>query len=800
MSESNQNGEKSSHVPLKRQDAHQQETLLPSLDVREPVPDFEEEIDLRDLLDVVIRRKWLIISILFVVFITTLVVSLAMTPIFKASGRLQVQPASVRVTKFEDIVESQLRTVEFIKTQVELLKSPTLALRVIKKLRLDENPLFNPFIKDNSENVNNPDENTPEAQNKPGILSFWRGLLKTLRGSGKKPAEFEGLKEEEVLKKIFLNNLEVATQRDTTVIRISFKHPDPFLASDIVNTLLTEFVDWQMDQKIQSAALARQQLEKQIEQARIKLEASETKLNEFAKRAGIVSLDSKLNLIYRQLEEINKALAEAQAERISKEAKYKQAQSGDIESLPEVLNSPLIQQLRQGLVEATSEYEKLIPVYKPEYPRLKILRAKIQEIQDKISAEEKRILRGINNDYLRALEREKQLTEAAKKKKQEALKLNEKATQYKILEREVETNKQIYQSLLERAREIEANVGAEISNIHIVDRAKPPIKPFRPNIRLNLLVAIVLGIFLGIGGAFLLEYFDNTIKRIEEITDRFKLPLLGVLPHVDADESEELEVIVQKQPKAGFAEAIRTALVSIELSAPLESPPKLLLITSTGAGEGKTTVSSNIALALALMDKRVLLIDCDLRRPCLHKIYGNGKKPAKGISNYLSGGSPFDAIIQKTGFKNLYFVPAGPIPPNPAELLASMRMKKTLSKLKDIFDYVVIDAPPAAGFADVLVLGNMVDGVILVSSLGETHREALRIFRRSMLNVKAHLLGCIINKLPISHKYGSYGYYKYYKYSYYYQPYAYYGKKLVDQEALAESDREETDFNNIKNA
>lgn len=753
------------------------QSQLPSLDVREPVPHFEETLQLQDIIDILVRRKWTIIGVLCITFVTTVVVSLAMTPIFRAEGRLQLEPAPIKVTKFEDVVESQLRTAEYVKTQMELLKSPTLAARVIKKLGLDQNPMFNPMLEDKGEDPS-------KSASSGGVFSIWKGLLKVFGKGSKKVETLAELEEEEALIREFQDNLDVSNKLETTVVNVRFTSPDPFLASDVVNALLNEFVDWQMDQKIQSAAMARQQLEKQIEEARIKLEKAEENLNAFAKKVGIVSLDSKLNLIYRQLEEINKALAEAQAERINFQARYEQAKNGDVSSLPEVLNSPLIQRLRQDLVEATSEYEKLTPIYKPDYPRLKVLQAKMEDIQAKISAEEQRIFRSIANEYFRALERERQLQEAAQRKKEEALLLNEKATQYKILEREVETNKSIYRSLLERAREIEANVGAEISNIKIVDKAKPPLKPYRPNILLNTLLAIAFGLALGTGAAFLLEHLDNTIKRIEEFTDRFKIPLLGVLPLVSGEEHEILDTIVIKKPKAGFAEAIRTARASIELSAPLEHPPKVFLVTSTTLGEGKTTVSSNLALAFSSAGKRTVIIDADLRRPRLHRIFNSTQKPLKGLSNYLSGGCGIDEILTRTEIKNLYFMPAGPIPPSPAELLASKKMVGTIKKLKEFFDCVILDGPPASGFADVLVLGNMVDGVILVGALGETHREGLRIFRRSMLNVNAHLLGCLVNKLPISQRYGSYSYYKYYRYGYYYQPYGSEDKRLIDPDVL----------------
>lgn len=762
----------------------------PSTEFRDSVPDFDDSADLRDYIDVVLRHKWLILTVVAVVFVTTLIVSLAMKPIFKATGRLELSIRTPKVTKFEELAATQMQTMEFIQTQVKKLQSDSLASRVIEKMHLEENPVFNPSIKRQSEE---------EEEESKGLVTTIKEAVSNLKNtvSGwlvSKPEEGGEEEPDPALAKVklyqsilgaYLTNLEVQPERNTSIVSLSFKCTDPQLTRDIVNKHIQEFISWQMDKRLDAAGSAREQLEKQLEVARINLEKAERELNRFAQKAGIVSLDSNLNLIYKQLEEMNNALAQAQADRMAKEALFQQANKENVASLPLVLQNGLIQQLKQELVKVQAEYQDLYATFKEDYPRLKNLRARMTDIERRIQTEQNRILDSIKNDYETAMGKEQALKKRAEEMKKQALELNNQATQFKILEREVETSKFIHQSLMERAKEIDAQAGVDVANVQVIDYAALPLKPFKPNIRLNLLLALVVGAMGGVGLAFFLEYLDNTVKRIEEISDRFQIPVIGVLPLVGADESQELENIVQVKPRAPFSEAVRTTKVSIQLSSAMDQPPKAIMITSASASEGKTTISCNLAHAFVGSEERVIIIDADLRKPRLHRVFSSnglgsfGRR--KGLSQLLSGMCKIEEAVQKTDFTGLDFIPAGPTPPNPAELLASNRMKNLLATLGNVYDRIIVDAPPAAGFADVLVLGNCVDGVILVSTLGETHREALRIFRRSLFNVGGRLLGCIVNKLNVSSHYGGY-YYKYYRYYHsYYQP-----SYREDQERLPE--------------
>ncbi len=733
----------------------------PSQYVNQPDPEFDDSADIRDYLEIILRRKWLILVILLISVVTTIVVSLTMKPQYKANGKIELTLESPRVTKFEEMamLGSQIQTREFMQTQLKLLKSETLGDLVIDKLQLDHNPALAPP----------PDWAITKliGSAKAEVADFIKGLFHT---TGDILAGNPDLPELKLRKKVadkFAKNLDVQPERDTTIFSLAFASTDPTVSRNVINTLIEEYITWQVDKKIEATIAAKQRLEKQIELARITLEKAETNLNNFARKAGIVSLNANQNLVYSQLEDANKAYSAVQTDRLSKEALYNQSkQSGG--SFPAVLESPLIQRLRENYVTAAADYKQSSVTFKDNYPMVQNLKAKMQDIEKQIKMEENRILESVKNEYLSAGMKEESLKKDTEAKKQLAIALNDKSTQYKILDREVETSKAIHQSLLERSKEIDAKVGTELGNIQVVDYAKLPLKPYSPNIPQNILLAALAGTVIGLGLVFLLEYLDNTIKRIEELSDRFRLPVLGVVPVVDADETGKIAHLVRLKPTAAFSESIRTAKVSIQLSSSMDRPPKLLFITSTNASEGKSTVALNLAQAFA-SDERVLIIDADLRKPSLHRVMGkNGNGNGNGVlidrnmglSNYLTGTGA--KVIQQSGIPNLNVVYAGPIPPNPSELLSSNRMRQFLAKVNEKYDRIIVDGPPAMGFADALILGHYADGVILIGVLGQTHREALRVFRRNLESVGGRMIGTIVNKLSQGSPYG--GYYKYYRY------------------------------------
>jgi polysaccharide biosynthesis transport protein len=363
-----------------------------------PESQTEDEFDLRGCLEVLARRKWLICGVLFAVFFSTLIVTLAMTPIYKATGKLEFSLQPPKVTKFEDMVVPQTQTREFMNTQTRLLASDSLAWRVIETLDLVRNPHFNTEYDDDTTALEGLRTDLPGAN---GLGS----------GSGVDGPELRA-REAEVqqrLLKEFSENLELKAERDTTILNLAFSSSDPALAQEVVNALIGSFISWQLDKKVGAAGLANEQLHKQVEVARVRLEKSESELNAFAQKAGIVSLDSRMNLVYKELEEINAALAHAHAQRLTREALDAQAREVGVSALSMVIDNQLIQDLRRQYVQLVSEYEDKLVVFKPDYPEAKRLKARLDDFASKIAHEEARILAGIRNDYLVALKNEESL-------------------------------------------------------------------------------------------------------------------------------------------------------------------------------------------------------------------------------------------------------------------------------------------------------------------------------------------------------------------------------------------------------
>jgi polysaccharide biosynthesis transport protein len=692
------------------------------------------------------KRRWTIVATFGIVFVLAVIATLRMTRLYQATSRIAVYPENSNVLGLKDL-ENATASEDWdynvsLETQLSILRSDELALKVIDGLHLDSNPRFMGS------------EALSEAHGlNGGNLGRDPERLATILG-------------------IFRRGLSVQVVPRTRVIEISYMQHDPQLATEIANTLVKTFIEENFRTKYESTSQTADWLSKELSDLQLKVQTSEEKLVRYQKEHGIVGIDEKQNIVTAKLDALNKELTDAQTDRIQKEANYRLAQAGDPSAFTKLDSESLLGKLRVQESDLQDQYAQATTQFGSGYPRLAALKNQLKQIQVSIEAEQKRLLSKVRDEYLAAVQREQLLSGAFNQQKQEANQLSEAAIEYTALKRDADTNRQLYQDLLQRLKEASVTAGLRSSNIRVVDVARIPIVPAKPNVPRNIALGFLLGLAGGVGLAFLQESLDTTIANLEELTTITALPALGTIPlqlgangrrrsltsGATAGEGQELAgPITYVRPKSEAAESYRALRTSILLSS-LGAPPKVILVTSALPQEGKTTVSTNSAMVLAQKGGRVLLVDADLRRPGIGKALGI--KATAGLSTVLSGVDKVeDAIVPFAQLPNLYVLPAGPIPPNPVELLGSTLMKEYIARWRNEYDHIIIDTPPCLSVTDSVVLSVEADRVILVARSGQTPKAALRRASELLTQVNARVMGVVLNAFNLRSADGYYYYY-----------------------------------------
>jgi len=723
-----------------------------------PPPQEEKEVNLRDYWKVVRKRQWIIVAFFLIVVITTAIATFTMKPIYRGTTTIQINKENPQIVDFKEIFAVNTMDMDYYQTQYKVLESRSLAKRVIYSLKISEHPQFLPGPE------------TPFQKWKSNILNPIYGLFTSsdeASDSGKHSIESE---RETSLINQFLAKLKIEPIRNSRLVKIHFDSNYPELSTKVSNTLAASYIQQSLETRFVATQQAKEWLTGQLDDLKAKVERADEALQTFGSKHDIISLEEKENVIIQRLTELNEALTKAESERMAKEALYRQTQELNFDSLPSILENKLVMDLKQAYIQLEAQYMKLSETLKPEHPEMMKLKNQMQTIQKRIDGEIGRIIRGIRNDYESSLRKESLLRRAFEQQKSRVLEMKEKAIQYNILKREADTNKELYKGLLQRMKEAGVSAGIMASNIQIVDQAELPTKPYKPNKRLNLLLAAVVGLFLGVGLAFFFEILDNTVKTPEDLEQLIRLPSFGMVPEISSErrrrlesgDSYPVELVTHGHPKSMLSEAYRNIRTSILLSFS-EKPPKRIVISSPNPFEGKTTTAINTAIALSQTGAEVIIIDSDMRKPRIHKTF-NGDNGV-GLSNFLSGNADLDSVIKKSDIPNLYYIPSGPIPPNPSELIGSKLFKSMMESLGERFAHIVLDSTPVLGFADALILTTSVDGVILVVLGGKTPRETLQRAKEVLHQVNAKILGVVINRIDIQRS--DYGYY-YYRYHHYY--------------------------------
>ena len=694
-----------------------------------------------------------------------------MKSIYRGTTTIQINKENPQIVDFKEIFAVNTMDMDYYQTQYKILETRSLAKRVIQNLKLAEHPEFLPKPE------------TPFQKWKSNILNSISGLF-TSSNPSKDPTENE---KETTLINRFLKKLKIEPIRNSRLVKIHFDSNYPELSTQASNALAATYIQQNLETRFIATQQAKEWLTGQLEDLKAKVERADEALQAFGSKHDIISLEEKENVTIQRLGELNVALTKAESERMAKEALYKQTKDGNFDSIPSILENKLIMDLKQAHIQVEAQYMKQSETFKAEYPEMIRLKSQMQTIQKRIDAEINKIITGIKNDYESSLRKESLLREAFEKQKVKAQEMKEKAIQYNILKREADTNRELYKGLLQRMKEAGVSAGIMASNIQVIDQAEFPTKPFKPNKQLNLLLAAIVGLFLGVGLAFFFEYLDNTIKTPEDVEQLIRLPSFGMVPEISYERRRRLEsgtsypveLVTFGHPKSMLSEAYRNIRTSILLSFS-ERPPKIIAISSPNPAEGKTTTVINTAIALSQTGAQVIIIDSDMRKPRIHKIFNN-EENGIGLSNFLSGSTDLDSTIKRSDIPNLFYIPSGPIPPNPSELIGSKLFKNMMESLGERFDHIILDSPPVLGFADTAILSTSVDGVILVVLGGKTPRETLQHAKEVLHQVNAKILGVVINRIDIQRS--DYGYY-YYRYHYYY------GKEGKKKELLHTSGEE----------
>lgn len=751
-----------------------------------------DEFDLREFWRRVRRHKWLILTI---VTLVTTAISIAMyqaKSIYQASTIIEIGKDNAALIKTGDLViqndDADPQYLVNIKTRMLMLTSRSLLEDVIVKLRIDQNPRF---IEETQKKgvMERVFSIKPEQGALESLPEVAEGTLERSPAESARLAPFVAMIEDK---------LNVQQVRDTRALKVSFTDTDPIIAAGVVNGMAQEFIQRSFQSKTEKFTSTAGWLDRSTRELKAKVEQAEQELATYTRQHNIFSFENKETLTTTKLSALHDLATRAETDRMLKESLYQEVTQGHVAQLPEAFAdmifkgnaTPEVTILQKQLSDLATTAAQFSVKYGPENPRVVEVRQQMLAIQEQIDTKSKALEAKLKSDYERALRDEQSLKGSLTQAKAEAVNENQAAIQYNILKQDVDTAKSLYTDFLQKTNQAKVQVAEQHSNIRVIDPGQVPTQPAGPKRLLMILIGFTLSLGAGLGLALFLEYLDNSVKSVDDVARYAQIPTLAIIPTmaIAAARSRRFEnkqreantnqaLTAESQDKRGqlttttplpqaqslsiVAEAYRTLRTSVLLSTAGHAP-KTILFTSSRPGEGKSTTTINTAISLAQLNASVLVIDCDLRKPVTHKMLSIGNGP--GLSTYLSSNMEINGLIRETQIPNLSLLPCGPIPPNPAELLSSDKMREMLRTLAWRFDHILIDSPPLMNVTDPVILSTMVDGVVIVVHGGETPRDHLRRARHELVSVGAKIFGVVLNNLDIKRQ----GYDDYYHYKYHY--------------------------------
>lgn len=690
-----------------------------------------QEAVLRRYWRIFIKRRWVIAGVILAVLLAGMAMAVLSQRLYSASARIEIAREAAQVIDLGMERPAAGRDQEFYQTQYALLKSRALAGAVVRDLRLADNEAF--------------------------LTGFGQGDTSQL------PQQREI--RERMATGIVMANTEVVPVRLSSVVDVRYTSPDPALAAQVANAIADNFIQFNLTRRYEANSYARNFLQNQLGQVRQRLEDSERRAVGYAAQNQIVNIaptrtgpegqsqQAEQSLVTNSLTAANNALSDARAARIAAESRARQAGGGAEPA--ETLQNSAVNALRQERAALRAQYERQLSDFGPEYPAVRAAAAQLAELDRQVASETGRIRGAVSGDasrrYQEALRTERQLEQQVEQLTAGAIDLRRRSIQYNIFQRDVDTNRALYDALLQRYKEIGIAGGVGTNNVSIVDRALVPGSPFSPDIRLNILLSLLIGVVLGAIAALLLEQLDESAILPEDFQNKLGIPLLGSVPA--ARNADPIELL--SDPKSIVSEAYLSILTGLQFSTS-HGTPRSLLTASTQPGEGKSTTALAIAQSIAKVGKTVVLIDGDMRNPSIHKVLHRENK--SGLSNLLVGDGTLDDHLLRTETPNMWAIASGPIPPNPAELLAGSTLEEVLRNALARFDHVVIDGPPVLGLADSPLLASSVEATIFVIEARRTRTGQARQAIRRLKAVRTPIVGAVLTKLDITQAGYGYGY------------------------------------------
>ena len=730
------------------------------------------DIDVHLYLRAIYKRRRLAGAGFLLVLLSSIVYAVTATPIYQASARLLIEPADPNVVLFQEVIAERGRVGgDFLSTQRDMLRSRSLARATIDRLELWNDPALLGRADDLAR------FNPLRALNRLNPVNALGRMTTSIRGAIAPPTVAEGADVVDATRSqsraisALLGRLRVVAGRNSRVVTVRFSSVDPRVASDVANTLARLYVERDMEFRYTSSRDASQWLQQRMSEQRQELERSEESLQRYREEHGAVAIEDRQNIIVRELENLHAAATEATLARIETEARYRDLQTAQHDSeavarFPEILRNNFIQEQKLTLSGVRRERAQLAEELGPRHPDMVNIESSIRDAEERLQSEVEAVVDSLRIEYQVAASQEEQLVTVLEEQTDEALALDRTGIEYGVMRREAESSRRFYESLLQRAAETGVAGELETSNIRLIDEAETPLRPVRPRRQLALLFGLFGGMVVALGLVGFLEYVDDRIKTPEDIKDHLDLVFLGMVPFVSAGSNggegkRRGDILVGRGAPANFVESIRSVRTSLVFSSADEGCRRVL-VTSTAPSEGKSCVSANVAMSLAHLGMRTLLVDADLRRPQQHLHFGQEAEP--GLSNLIVNQAKASAVIRKTYVPRLSLMPSGATPPNPSELLGSARFARLLESMGDQFDWIVFDSPPVLPIADALVAAKVVGNVIFVVGTDSTSRRVARDALEQLSQSGAHVVGAILNKANLRRH--PYYYSRYYRRSY----------------------------------